>query len=120
MILSLVIILSQIPTLITPTVYTLSIYRCIFGFASGAIITCANLILVETVPKHKQEVFSTSINFGVILGIMICLFCGLPLTTMTPEQAKETNLWMITYSIPIAISTANLILFFTVFTEEPI
>jgi hypothetical protein len=79
-------------------------------------------MLNETVPESKIATFSVSINLGVITGIMGCLLLGLPLAAMDddPVKAATTNLWMMTYACPIAISTINLLMMCTVFREEPL
>ena len=39
---------------------------------------------------------------------------------MTPEQAGKTDIWLITYAAPILIAIFNIIMFLTVFREEPL
>ena len=118
--LSLGAIISMIPTLIWINFYLICFCRLLFGFCGGAVVTCANLILLETCPKAKISMFSATINLGIIFGIMICLFCGLPLLPMTTAELQTTDIWMITNAAPIVLCSINIVLFLTVFREEPL
>ena len=51
---------------------------------------------------------------------MVCLLCGLILTTMNDDELATTKLWMIPYGIPELYCLTSLILFFTCFREEPL
>ena len=119
-ILSLSVVISMTPTLIWVNLYLICGCRLIFGFCGGAIVTCASLILIETVPKEKAALFSSTINLGIIFGVMICLFCGLPLIAMSDAELKTTDIWMITNAAPLVLCTLNIVLFLTVFREEPL
>jgi len=55
-----------------------------------------------------------------MVAITICLFCGLPLVAMSEEEAKTTDLWMVTYGAPILIAIFNILALLTVFREEPL
>lgn len=57
---------------------------------------------------------------GIGFGFMICIFCGLPLTDLTPEEAVTTNIWMVTYIVPIIIAILTMILMLIVFVNEPL
>lgn len=67
------------------SVIPICIGRLFFGFAAGALVTCANCMLKETVPDAKKKTFCVTVNFGLDLGLMICLFVGLPLTDLTRQ-----------------------------------
>jgi hypothetical protein len=57
---------------------------------------------------------------GIGLGFMICILCGIPLTTLTPAEAVTTDLWMLTYFVPIVSATVSIILMLLAFTFEPL
>lgn len=119
-ILSLGAIIAMTPTLVYVNFYLICGCRLVFGFCGGAVVTCASIILNETVPKEKMGLFSSTINLGIIFGVMICLFCGLPLIAMSDAELKTTDIWMITNAAPIVLCTINTLLFLTVFREEPL
>jgi len=81
--------LAVIPTIIWPDIVVICIFRCIFGFAAGANITCSAMILGETVPKAHSQTFAATINLGIISGLMVCLFSGLPLLDLTDQEAID-------------------------------
>jgi hypothetical protein len=60
------------------------------------------------------------VNVGIGLGFMVCIFCGLPLASLTPAEAVTTDLWMITYFVPIVAATISIILMLVAFTHEPL
>ena len=59
--------------------------KFIFGLASGTIIVASSIYLNEIVPVEKSASFDFTTNFGVILGIAICLALGLGL----PDSSKD-------------------------------
>ena len=67
---------------------SICIGRFVYAFACGILITCANLWLSETVPKENMGPFSVTVNLGIVLGFMVCLYGGLPLVSMDEAQAK--------------------------------
>jgi len=92
--------------------------RCMFGFAAGALVTCGNLMLAETIPSSKFDSFSIMINVGIMGGLMLCLLIGSPLPSLDATSAATTKLWMIPYGFPIVIALFNIILFLTYITED--
>jgi MFS family permease len=116
----LIIMISVLPTIIFPDLWVICIGRFIFGFAAGANITCASMMQGETVPKANASLFAATINLGIITGIMVCLFTGLPILDLSDAEAIATWLWMIVYGFPIATSFISILLFLFVFKEEPI
>jgi MFS family permease len=118
---TILIIISVIPTVVWINLYCISGGRFVYGFATGVVVTCANLILSETVPAENQTSFGVTINLGIVGGLMIILLCGLPLVTMTPFEMKDTWIWMISYAgLPIAFGIASLLMALTCFRDEPI
>jgi len=81
----LLIIASVLPTVLYINLYCIAGGRFVYGFATSVLVTCANLILAETVPPENQTSFGITINLGIVGGIMIILVTGLPLCTMTQE-----------------------------------
>ena len=92
--------------------------RCIFGFAAGALVTCGNLMLAETIPPSKFDSFSIMINVGIMSGLMLCLLIGSPLPNLDATVAAETQLWMLPYGFPIIIALVNITLFLTYIKED--
>ena len=83
--LALLVIISSGMQIVWMSVIPICIGRLLFGFASGALVTCANCMLKETVPDSLRKTFCVTVNFGIELGLMICLFVGMPLTDLTRE-----------------------------------
>jgi MFS family permease len=81
--LSLLVIASSALQIVWLSVIPICAGRLLFGFASGALVTCANCMLKETVPDSQKKTFCVTVNFGIELGLMICLFVGMPLTDLT-------------------------------------
>lgn len=74
----------------------------------------------ETVPAEKMSSFFMIINLGIMLAITACLFCGLPLVSMSESELKSTDFWMVTYGAPIVLSVLNILALLTIFREEPL
>ena len=70
--------LGVIPTLFL-NIWAILVGKFVFGLASGTIIVASSIYLNETVPVEKSSTFDFTTNFGVILGITICLSLGLGL-----------------------------------------
>jgi hypothetical protein len=47
------IIVSVIPTVVWVNLYCIAGGRFVYGFAASVLVTCANLILAETVPPEN-------------------------------------------------------------------
>jgi len=78
------VVLSLAPVILWLNFYVICTARFFFGFASGGLVTCANLMLAETVPKEKVTTFAVTVNVGIGGGFMACIFCGLPLASLSP------------------------------------
>ena len=81
---SLLACLSIVSTLFL-NIWAILIGKFIFGIASGTIIVASSIYLNETVPVEWSSTFDFTTNFGVILGITICLVTGLALPDPTTE-----------------------------------
>ena len=99
-----------IPTLFL-NVWAILAGKFVFGLASGAIIVASSIYLNETVPVEKSATFDFTTNFGVILGITICLVLGLglPDASTDPEAAKSTQFWRVINGMPILFGTISLL-----------
>jgi MFS family permease len=70
--------------LIWPGFYMMCIGRVMTGFSAGVLITCVSLTLSETIPAEYESTLSCTINLGIVLGLTVCMFSGLPLTSLDP------------------------------------
>lgn len=53
------------------TVFTLILGRFMLGFGSGMFIVITSVYLAETIPAHKLSMYGTSINLGIVVGLLI-------------------------------------------------
>ena len=99
---NLVACIGVIPTLFL-NIQAILVGKFVFGVASGTIIVASSIYLNETVPVEKSQTFDFTTNFGVILGITICLLLGLglPDTSTDMEAAKATQFWRFINGVPI-------------------
>jgi MFS family permease len=86
--LNVLVVLSMAAAILWLDFYVICSARFFFGFASGALVTCANLMMAETIPKEQQRTFAVTVNVGIGLGFMVCIFCGLPLASLTTPEAE--------------------------------
>jgi len=118
---SLLVIASSALQVVWLHVVPICIGRLLFGFAAGALITCANCMLKETVPDSQKVTFCVTVSFGMMLGLMICLIIGIPLCDLTREaKAVGDVMWRLPYASPILIGILTLILLFTSFDKAPL
>ena len=110
-----------VPTLFRNLVSIL-IGKFIFGLASGCLIVACSIYQNEIVPAEKAYWFGFTTNFGVIIGITICLVMGfaLPDPSTDEKAAEETNFWIVILCIPEAIIALCLPLWICVFRNESI
>lgn len=45
--------------------------RLILGFGSGVLIVISSVYMAETVPSSKLSLYGTSVNFGIVVGLLI-------------------------------------------------
>ena len=82
---NLVALLGVIPTLFL-NIWAILVGKFVFGVAAGTIIVASSIYLNETVPVEKSQTFDFTTNFGVILGITICLLLGLGLPDASSDM----------------------------------
>ena len=94
--------LGVIPTLFL-NIWAILVGKLVFGVASGTLIVASSIYLNETVPVEKSQTFDFTTNFGVILGMTICLLLGLGLPDASSdiEAAKVTQFWRFINGVPI-------------------
>lgn len=109
---------------IIPTLYVnirgILIGKFIFGLASGTIIVASSIYLNETVPVEKSSSFDFTTNFGVILGVTICLGLGLglPDPSVDLEEAKATEFWKYINGMPLLFTSVSVINWVCFFKHE--
>ena len=111
--------ISIVPTLFLST-YLIFIGKFFFGFASGCLIVACSIYQNETVPAEKDYWFGFTTNFGVIIGITLCLVFGfaLPDPTKDPVAAADDSFWIFILCIPEIIIAICLPLWLFVFKTE--
>ena len=111
--------LATIPTLFL-NIYLILIGKFFFGLASGCLIVACSIYQNETVPADKAYWFGFTTNFGVIVGVTLCLVFGfaLPDPTTDPEGAATEKFWIFILCIPEIIIAICLPLWIFVFTDE--
>ena len=45
--------------------------RLILGFGSGVLIVISSVYMAETVTSSKLSLYGTSVNFGIVVGLLI-------------------------------------------------
>jgi MFS family permease len=71
------VVIACVPTIIWCNFVVIMVFRFFYGLATGVLINCANLMLMEMVPKEKHSNFSLTVGVGFNAGFMICLLIGL-------------------------------------------
>jgi MFS family permease len=51
--------------------FSLIIGRLLLGFGSGLFIVIGSVYMAETVPAHKLSFYGTSVNLGIVVGLLI-------------------------------------------------
>ena len=54
--------------------YALSLGRLLLGFGAGVCIVTISVYNTETVPAEKLSIYGTSVNFGIVFGLLITNF----------------------------------------------
>lgn len=95
---NLVVLLSVLPMMIF-TVTTHIIGRIMLGFGGGMFTVVCSVFVAETIPNEKLDAVGTSINFGIVSGLLITsLIQGLSL----PDAGQEVSpmSWRIGFMAP--------------------
>jgi len=102
-------IVATVLSLIT-NIYVIYIGRFLYGFASGVLVTGAPKVLGETVPSHLLDYgFGSSTNIMINVGVMGCMLVGIAMPA-TPEELKESSIWMIVFGLGLPFSIAAILL----------
>jgi hypothetical protein len=74
----------------------------------------------ETVPASQLSFYGTSVNFGIVLGVLMAMIVqGMVLPT-DPKEMQTTTAWMIVFAAPIFISLSNIWMWKYYLKFEPI
>lgn len=108
-----------VPTLFL-NIWLILIGKFFFGFASGALIVACSIYQNETVPAEKAYWFGFTTNFGVIIGITLCLVFGfaLPDLTTDPIKAETDKFWIFILCIPEIIICVCLPIWLCIYRTE--
>lgn len=118
MIVQLIAFVGGLLTMIT-TVPTICIGRFLYGVTAGHANIIMSKSLDETVPKEVFHLFGILTNAIINVGLMFTWFLGALLPT-EEEDYKDDNMWRIIFLMPCLIAVVQIVLFLTVFKQEPI
>ena len=114
---SILCVVGIVPTLFL-NIWSIMIGKFIYGFSASVIIVASSLYLQETVPAEKSATFDFTTNFGVILGITICLVSGFGLPTSEQGKVDDQVYWRVILGFPLVFIVLQLILWISVFKLE--
>jgi|LauGreDrversion4_2_1035121.scaffolds.fasta_scaffold302044_1 hypothetical protein len=85
------------------------------AMCGGALIVAGSIFLKETIPAEKLSTYGTSVNFGIVLGLLvsICMQGALPTNT---QEMMTTGYWRLVLGAPVVTSLTNSI-FWIVFIK---
>lgn len=66
---NLLIVASTVP-MMWLSVYTHGVGRFMLGFGGGMFTVVCSVYMAETVPANKLSIYGTSINFGIVTGLL--------------------------------------------------
>ena len=101
---------SVIPTVILQE-WCIILGKFFFGLSAGGLIVASSIYLNETVPVKYSTTFGFTTNFGVIIGIMLCLCLGvaLPDPSKDAKAAKDDDFWMVISLFPAGIALITML-----------
>lgn len=96
--------------------------RMLLGVSAGAMIVASSIYLKETVPASKLSFYGTSVNFGIVFGLLVSItFQGLILPDPGDTVADETShSWRYVMGAPVVICITNAIFWLIVLRFDSI
>ena len=96
---------------------------CIGRFLLGCVACTANIIMGksigETFPETSQSFYGMFVNITINFGFFVSFSLGLLLPT-DDESFATDEMWKVVSAMPALLGFIAIILFQTVFTEEPV
>lgn len=107
---NLLIMLSSVP-MMWLFVGTHALGRLMLGFGGGMFTVICSVFMAETVPANKLSVYGTSINFGIVTGMLLTtLIQGLTLPEVDSDAALSTLNWRYGFLAPAIFGAIDLLM----------
>ena len=93
-------------------VWLITLGKLVFGFGCGLAIVSCSIWNRETLPPKVLSYMGTSVNFGIILGLLVSTTVqNLCLGHLTDEQLKTTTAWRWPLAfVPLTINLISVLL----------
>lgn len=96
---------------------------CIGRFLLGCVACTANIIMgksiAETFPESQQSFYGMFVNITINFGFFFSFSLGLLLPT-DDEDFASSEMWKVVTAMPALLGFISIMLWETVFTEEPV
>jgi MFS family permease len=100
---------------------SIMIGKFLVGFAGGLIIVSSSIYNKETLPASTLSYMGTSVNFGIVLGLLVSTIVqNLALPQKDDADYYTTNAWIYPFIAPIVVSAVSMLSWLTAFRDESV
>lgn len=99
--------------------YTIMVGKVVFGFGSGLLIVACGMWNKETIPASKMGYVGTSINFGIVFGLLVSTTVqNISLADKASADYITSKSWMWPMGSPALVASISTLLWLILFEDS--